>query len=179
MKVYDDADEEASRPKKKSKNEEDDAQGKLPRMNDGEAASLQKLELKTGKTKPPPRYTDASLLGAMETAGKLVDDEEMSEAMKERGLGTPATRASTIEDLLSAKKGYITRKGKELRPTQKAGDLIAALRRYGIEFLASPELTGEWEHKLALIEAGKLSRDDYMREVRESVQRMVTRVRGS
>lgn len=179
MKVYDDADEEASRPKKKSKTDEDDAQGKLPRMSKGEVASLQKLELKTGKTKPPPRYTEASLLGAMETAGKLVDDEEMSKAMKERGLGTPATRAAVIEDLLSVRKGYLTRKGKELRPTQKAADLIAALRRYGIEFLASPELTGEWEHKLAMMEEGKLSRDDYMREIRESVQRMVTRVRGT
>lgn len=177
LKVYD-ADAEEERPRKKSSSSDDDDTTKLPRIAAGERALTQKLEIKTGRTKPPPRYTEATLLAAMETAGKLLDDDALAAAMRERGLGTPATRAAVIEDLLKPHKGYLQRKGRELWPTAKAMELIAALRRFDLAFLASPELTGEWEHKLALMEQGKLSRDEYMGAIRDVVTRMVERVRA-
>ena len=100
-------------------------------------------------TRPPPRYTEATLLSAMETAGKLIDDEELREAMKESGLGTPATRAETIETLI--RREYIERVGRDLQATPKGIQVITMLEEHK---LTSPELTGDWEHKLSEIEHG-------------------------
>src|SRR3954468_20218555 len=123
------------------------------------------------QTKPPPRYTEATLLSAMEGAGKLVEDDELREAMEAKGLGTPATRAATIEGLI--REEYVVREGRELVPTPKAFSLMFALHMLHIVELASPELTGEWEHKLKLIEAGKLTREHFMKEITELVRKVV------
>ncbi len=126
-------------------------------------------------TKPPPRYTEATLLSAMEGAGKLVDDEELREAMSERGLGTPATRASIIEGLLN--EGYLRREGRELVPTAKARQLMTLLNGLDVRELTSPELTGEWEHKLKQIEQGELARQAFMREIAQMTQVIVKRAK--
>ena len=123
------------------------------------------------QTKPPARYSEATLLSAMEGAGKLVEDEELRDAMRAKGLGTPATRATIIEGLIYEK--YVHRNGRELQPTAKAFSLITLLRGLQIAELSSPELTGEWEYKLAQIEQGKLSRDKFMREIADMVRRLV------
>jgi DNA topoisomerase III len=123
------------------------------------------------RTKPPARYSEATLLSAMEGAGKLIDDEELRAAMKEKGLGTPATRAAIIEGLLYEK--YIHREGRELIPTAKASSLMIALHGLGIPELYSPELTAEWEQKLALMQQGKLSRKKFMAEIVEMTGHIV------
>ncbi len=110
-------------------------------------------------TRPPGRYTEAQLLRMMETAGERIDDDELSEAMKDSGLGTPATRADTIETLCSEKRQYARRIDGKLAPTAKAMRLIDVLERAHAAELAAPKLTGEWEHKLAEVEKGHLSRD--------------------
>ena len=126
-------------------------------------------------TKPPPRYTEATLLSAMEGAGKLVDDDELREAMSERGLGTPATRASIIEGLLN--ESYLRREGRELVPTAKARQLMTLLTGLDVKELTSPELTGEWEHKLKQIEQGELARQAFMREIAQMTQIIVKRAK--
>lgn len=126
-------------------------------------------------TKPPPRYSEATLLSAMEGAGKLIDDEELREAMSERGLGTPATRASIIEGLLN--EGYLRREGRELVPTAKARQLMTLLNGLDVKELTSPELTGEWEHKLKQIEQGALARQAFMREIAQMTQVIVKRAK--
>ena len=126
-------------------------------------------------TKPPARYSEATLLSAMESAGKLVDDEELREAMAGKGLGTPATRAATIEGLISEK--YMVREGRELIPTAKAFQLLTLLRGLGVAELTQPELTGEWEYKLGLIEKGQLKRDEFMREIAQMTQIIVKRAK--
>lgn len=136
----------------------------------------EKIELAEQETKPPARFTESSLLSAMEGAGKLIDDEEMRDAMKERGLGTPATRAATIEKLIADK--YLTRDGKELLPTSKAFGLINIAASMQIENLTSPELTGEWEYKLGLIEKGKFSRKEFMQEIENSTTQMVEKIKN-
>jgi DNA topoisomerase III len=123
------------------------------------------------QTKPPPRFTEATLLSAMEGAGKLVEDDELRSAMEEKGLGTPATRAAIIEGLI--REEYVHREGRELVPTPKAFSLLFALHMLGIVELASPELTGEWEHKLRLIEQGKLTREQFMKEIWQLVKSTV------
>lgn len=136
---------------------------------------LSQSEAEAHQTKPPARYSEASLLSAMEHAGKLIDDEELAEAMKERGLGTPATRAATIEKLLSDK--YLQRDGKELIPTRKAFDLIQILDIMKINELSSPELTGEWEYRLGMIERGQLSRSEFMGGIREMTTHMIRQIK--
>ncbi|CAH2810520.1 MAG: DNA topoisomerase III, Burkholderia type (EC [Candidatus Burkholderia crenata] len=126
-------------------------------------------------TKPPARYNEASLLSAMEGAGKLVEDEELREAMAAKGLGTPATRAAIIEGLLGEK--YMVREGRELIPTAKAFQLMTLLRGLGVEELTAPELTGEWEHKLSQMERGKLPRDEFMQEIARMTQTIVKRAK--
>lgn len=126
-------------------------------------------------TKPPARYSEATLLSAMEGAGKLVDDEELREAMSERGLGTPATRAAIIEGLLN--EGYLRREGRELVPTAKARQLMTLLNGLDVKELTSPELTGEWEHKLKQIEQGALARQAFMREIAQMTQVIVKRAK--
>ncbi|RQH03614.1 DNA topoisomerase III [Paraburkholderia dinghuensis] len=126
-------------------------------------------------TKPPARYNEATLLSAMEGAGKLVDDEELREAMAAKGLGTPATRAAIIEGLLGEK--YLVREGRELIPTAKAFQLMTLLRGLDVKELTAPELTGEWEYKLSQMERGKLPRDAFMQEIARMTQTIVKRAK--
>jgi len=126
-------------------------------------------------TKPPARYTEATLLSAMEGAGKLVDSDELRDAMAGKGLGTPATRAAIIEGLLTEK--YLVREGRELIPTAKASQLMTLLRGLGVNELTAPELTGEWEFKLSQMEKGKISRDEFMREIAQMTQVIVKRAK--
>lgn len=157
---------------------EDDGSGKqLPALVDaaGETAQTEAVELIALQTRPPARYSEATLLGAMEGAGKLVEDEELREAMQEKGLGTPATRAATIEGLLREK--YLIREGREMIPTAKAFQLLTLLRGLGVEELSRPALTGEWEHKLSLIEKKELERDAFMREISAITQNMVEKAK--
>jgi DNA topoisomerase III len=142
----------------------------------GETAKTESIEIKDCETKPPARFTEATLLSAMESAGKLVDDEELREAMSERGLGTPATRAQIIEGLLF--EGYLLRQGRELIVTAKGMSLITLLRDLHAEALTKPELTGEWEFKLKEMERGRLSRDAFMQEIRGLTTDLVDKVRS-
>src|SRR3954463_1298342 len=148
----------------------DEAQN-LPAIEQGEKVSVVEVADQAHQTKPPPRYTEATLLSAMEGAGKLVEDDELREAMEAKGLGTPATRAATIEGLI--REEYVVREGRELVPTPKAFSLLFALHMLHIVELASPELTGEWEHKLRLIEQGKMTREQFMDQIGELVRKMV------
>lgn len=142
----------------------------------GEQACTEAVEVKENETKPPARYTEATLLSAMEGAGKLVDDEELREAMSERGLGTPATRAQVIEGLLF--EGYLIRQGRDLIVTAKGISLITLLRNLRAETLTKPELTGEWEFKLRQMERGQLSRTAFMEQIRALTTDIVGKVRG-
>jgi DNA topoisomerase-3 len=142
----------------------------------GESVRTHAIEIKENVTKPPARYNEATLLSAMEGAGKLVDDEELREAMSERGLGTPATRAQIIEGLLN--EGYLIRQGRELIVTAKGISLITLLRDLDAETLTKPELTGEWEFKLKQIERGQLSRSAFMNEIRQLTTEIVGKVRA-
>src|SRR3989440_8647325 len=132
----------------------------LPKLEQGQTVRCVSAEAEDKATKPPPRYTEATLLSAMETAGKLVDDEEAREAMKERGLGTPATRAETIETLI--RREYIERAGKELQPTPKGLQVITMLEEHP---LTSPELTGDWEKRLTDIEHGRDGREKFIKDI--------------
>jgi DNA topoisomerase-3 len=127
-------------------------------------------------TRPPPRFTEATLLSAMEGAGKLVEDEELREAMREKGLGTPATRAAVIEGLIFEE--YVYRDGRDLVPTAKAHDLLYALSRFGIDELRSPELTGDWEYKLKQMEHGSLARDEFMQHIVDTTRDLVERIKS-
>lgn len=142
----------------------------------GEGARTEAIEVKENVTKPAPRYTEATLLSAMEGAGKLIDDEELREAMSERGLGTPATRAQVIEGLIY--EGYLIRQGRDLIVTAKGLSLITLLRSLKAESLTKPELTGEWESKLRQMERGQLSRPAFMEQIRGLTTDIVTKVRG-
>ncbi len=141
----------------------------------GTDVHCREVEKEKSETKPPPRFNEATLLSAMEHSGKFVDDEELAEAMKERGLGTPATRAAIIEKLLKEK--YIVREGKELTPTGKAFELLALLDALKIDVLASPQMTGEWEFKLNQILHGKLTREQFMGEIRELTRHIISQIR--
>ncbi|MBP8901289.1 MAG: DNA topoisomerase III [Thiobacillaceae bacterium] len=141
----------------------------------GETLATKSVDIKAAFTRPPPRFNEATLLSAMEGAGKMVEDEELRAAMAARGLGTPATRAQVIENLIS--ETYLHREGRELVPTAKAFSLITLLRGLGVTELASPELTGEWEYKLAQMERGKLSRDEFMGHITALAQDIVERAK--
>ncbi len=134
--------------------------GELPRVEQGQAVRCLSAESEAKETKPPPRYTEATLLSAMETAGKLIDDEELREAMKERGLGTPATRAEMIETLI--RREYVERAGKDLQATPKGIQVITMIEGHP---LTSPELTGDWEKQLADIEHGQGDRGAFMQQI--------------
>jgi DNA topoisomerase-3 len=141
----------------------DDDEGRdqqLPKLEQGESADVRDATVLEKETQPPRRYSDASLLGAMETAGKLVDDDELREAMKDSGIGTPATRAAIIERLIDV--GYIERDGRALVPTEKGMNVIRLL---GEHPLTSPSMTGEWEHRLSAIEEGEDSRKAFMADI--------------
>jgi DNA topoisomerase-3 len=141
----------------------------------GEKVLTHSADAKGLTTRPPARYTEATLLGAMEGAGKLIDDDELREAMQEKGLGTPATRASIIEGLIS--EVYMLRDGRELIPTAKAFQLMTLLRGLGVEELSKAELTGEWEYKLSQMEHGKLSRSQFMAEIAAMTERIVKKAK--
>ena len=141
-----------------------------------ESAKVVNLEIKENETKPPARFNEGTLLSAMEGAGKLVEDEELREAMRERGLGTPATRAQIIEGLIS--DGYVERKGKELVVTAKGLSLITLLRNLHTDVLSTPELTGEWEFRLNQMAHGKLDRKHFMEDIRGLTREIVEKVRN-
>ncbi|MBA3961407.1 MAG: DNA topoisomerase 3 [Chthoniobacterales bacterium] len=143
---------------------------------DNHQAKTISAELHAETTKPPPRYTEATLLSAMEHAGKLVDDEEMAEAMKERGLGTPATRADTIDGLIHQK--YLERNQRELAPTTKAESLLQFLAAVQADALTKPDMTGEWEYKLRQMEHGKFPRRDFMAEIVDVTKGIVERTKN-
>lgn len=150
----------------------------LPALTPEDKASAKTLAatLHSETTKPPPRYSEATLLSAMEGAGKLVTDDELAEAMKERGLGTPATRADTIEGLINQK--YLDRAQRELIPTTKAEQLFQFLSAVKVENLTSPTMTGEWEYHLREMEHGKFSREKFMAEIVKETKGIVERVKG-
>ncbi len=147
----------------------------LPPLQKKERVWANDVEVKASATKPPPRFNEATLLSAMEGAGKLIDDEELREAMAERGLGTPATRAATIEGLIAEE--YLHRNGRELQPTAKAFNLLFALEELKVDEIRSPELTGLWEWKLKEMEHGRLKREEFMSHITEQTQVMVERIK--
>jgi DNA topoisomerase-3 len=155
--------------------EAQEAEASLVKVEPNEKVRTNAIEAVGLQTKPPARYTEATLLSAMEGAGRLVDDDELRAAMAGKGLGTPATRAAIIEGLIN--EAYLVRDGKELHPTAKAFQLLRALRGFGVDALDAPELTGEWEHKLAQMERGRLKRDSFMREIAQMTRDIVERIR--
>jgi DNA topoisomerase-3 len=143
---------------------------------ENEKAKALEIEVKAEMTKPPARFNEATLLSAMEGAGKLLDDEALAEAMSERGLGTPATRAAIIEGLLAQK--YLARDGRDLHVTQNGMTLIRLVREMAIDGLSSPALTGDWEYKLRQMEQGQLRRDAFMKEIEAYTREIVQKARS-
>jgi DNA topoisomerase III len=167
--VYDEVSADAKGADAKADGEEDEASDQqLPRLIEDEQVQTRKVESLRKETKPPRRYSDASLLGAMETAGKLVDDDELREAMKDSGIGTPATRAAIIERLITV--GYIERDGRALVATEKGLNVIRLLNEHA---LTSPGLTGSWEQRLGQIERGEESRKKFMSDIAGFAQETV------
>jgi DNA topoisomerase-3 len=154
--------------------EKDDAL--MAAIEDGEKVKTTEVEVKANQTKPPARFSEATLLSAMEGAGKLVEDEELRAAMSAKGLGTPATRAAVIEGLIF--EDYVHRNGRELVPTPKAFSLMFALRHFGITELTSPELTGDWEFKLKQMEHGELDRAVFMDHIVEATRELVSAIKN-
>jgi DNA topoisomerase-3 len=152
---------EADDEKKARQDEDGESESaELPEVTQGQRVRCTAAELEAKETRPPPRYSEATLLSAMETAGKLIEDEELREAMKESGLGTPATRAETIETLI--RREYIERAAKELQPTPKGLQVITMLEEHP---LTSPELTGDWEKRLTDIEHGRDEREAFIKDI--------------
>jgi len=147
----------------------------LPEIEVGTIVNTEKVWVEDKETKAPPRYTEASLLSAMEGAGKFVEDEELQEIMKESGLGTPATRAAIIERLIEV--GYLEREEKTLIPSPKGIELINLIESIPVIELASPQLTGQWEKKLIQIEKGQFSRQEFMDEIKKLTEEIVTKVK--
>jgi DNA topoisomerase III len=156
-----------------AQDDDEGAEQQLPKLEQGERSKVHRVALEAKETKPPRRYSDGSLLRAMETAGKLVDDEELREAMKDSGIGTPATRAAIIERLLQV--GYIERDARALVVTEKGLNVIQLL---AASPLTSPSLTGEWEHRLANIESGTDSREAFMGDIAKFAQETVADLDG-
>src|SRR5260221_3629219 len=148
----------------------------LPPISDGEKVKTLEALATAHQTRPPARFTEATLLSAMEGAGKLVEDDELREAMGAKGLGTPATRAAVIEGLIYEK--YVERLGRELKPTWKAFRLFFALRHFGVDEITSPELTGDWEFKLKQMEQAKLPREKFMGHIEKVTRDLVKRVKA-
>jgi DNA topoisomerase III len=163
------AEGEGAPPAKEGEEEDAGREQRLPKLEQGESAEVVHVEALEKETKPPRRYSDASLLAAMETAGKLVDEEELREAMKDSGIGTPATRAAIIERLITV--GYLERDGRALVCTEKGLNVVRLLAEHP---LTSPQLTGEWEHRLALIEAGGDTRPKFMGDIAKFAVETVT-----
>jgi DNA topoisomerase-3 len=153
--------------------QDDDAM--LVPVRKDEVVRNESVEAVGQKTRPPARYNEGTLLSAMEGAGKLIDDEELRDAMSEKGLGTPATRAQVIEGLILEK--YMFREGRDLIPTAKAFQLMTLLRGLGVEDLTRPDLTGNWEFKLVEMEHGRLSRDAFMGDIAQMAERIVKKAK--
>jgi DNA topoisomerase-3 len=160
---------EADEPKKQD--EDTEGEGELPELKQGQEVKCVEAESEAKETKPPPRYTEATLLSAMETAGKLVDDEELRDAMKERGLGTPATRAEIIETLI--RREYIERVSKDLQPTPKGLQVVTMLETNPV---TSPELTGDWEKQLRDIEHGNGDRNAFINGIADFTKATVEEI---
>jgi DNA topoisomerase-3 len=148
----------------------------LPAITQGEKVKTLEAKSVANQTRPPARFNEATLLSAMEGAGKLVEDDELREAMAAKGLGTPATRAAVIEGLIYEK--YVERLGRELKPTWKAFRLFFALRHFGVDEITSPELTGDWEFKLKQMEQAKLPREKFMKHIEQMTRDLVKRVKA-
>ena len=148
----------------------------LVAIESGESATVDAIIAEGKTTTPPARYTESTLLSAMEGAGKLIEDEDLREAMSERGLGTPATRAATIEGLLRQK--YIARDGRDLNVTGKGLRLIELCEEMKIEALTSPSMTGDWEAKLNKMQQGQIHRDAFMREISTFTEDVVNKARA-
>jgi DNA topoisomerase III len=161
---------EADRQARQDEDGENES-AELPALEQGQSVKCAKAEVEAKETKPPPRYTEATLLSGMETAGKLIDDEELREAMKESGLGTPATRAETIETLI--RREYIERAGKDLTPTPKGLQVITMLEEHP---LTSPELTGNWEKRLTDIEHGQDERNAFIKDIEDFTRSTVEKI---
>ncbi len=156
--------------------ESQDEEANLVPVQAKEKVKADEVLVKANETRPPARYSEATLLSAMEGAGKMVDDDELRAAMAGRGLGTPATRAQIIENLIGEQ--YIHREGRELIPTAKGFSLMTLLNGLGIPELTHPELTGDWEWKLARMEKGEMSRDEFMQEIAAMTQHIVDRAKS-
>ncbi len=154
--------------------QDEDASSLVP-VQPNEKVHTREIEVKQSQTKPPARYTEATLLSAMEGAGKLVEDDELREAMREKGLGTPATRAAIIEGLIAEQ--YLHRHGKELQPTAKAFSLMELLNGLGIPELTTPELTGDWEYQLRQVQRRQKSRAEFMAGIAEMTKHIVQRAK--
>jgi DNA topoisomerase III len=155
--------------------EEEGAPSLVP-VKPGERVTAKEVEAVGLQTKPPARFTEATLLSAMEGAGKLIEDEELRAAMEQKGLGTPATRAQVIEGLIFEE--YVHRQGRELVPTPKAFSLMFALKHFGVTEITSPELTGDWEHQLKQMEQGRLPRDEFMDHIVSITRDLVERIKA-
>jgi DNA topoisomerase-3 len=167
--VYDEISADAKAAEVEARgDEEEETDQQLPRLIEDESVQTREVASVRKETKPPRRYSDASLLGAMETAGKLVDDDELREAMKESGIGTPATRAAIIERLITV--GYVERDGRALVATEKGRNVIRLLNEHA---LTSPGLTGSWEQRLGKIERGEDSRKKFMSDIAGFAQETV------
>ncbi len=154
----------------------DDADDQLNPLNAQAPIALHEIAPHDHHTKPPARYNESTLLSAMETAGKHLEHEELRDAMQGKGLGTPATRASIIEGLITEK--YIVREGKELMPTAKAHQLIRLLHGLHIDVLTKPELTGEWEQQLKQIEQKQSTRDVFMQGIARLTQELIDKTKA-
>jgi len=148
----------------------------LAKVRPDEKVATEEVRGVASQTKPPPRFTEATLLSAMEGAGKTIEDDELREAMRDKGLGTPATRAQIIEGLIQEK--YVLREGRELTPTAKAFSLMTLLHGLGVPELFSPELTAEWEFNLAQMEHGKLKREQFMRDIVRMTRHIVKQAKS-
>ena len=171
---WDDNSAKKSKSKRKKGTDKDEEQSILPPVQKGDDCGVEKIEIRKKRTKPPPRYNEASLLAAMEGAGKQLDDAELQQALKDSGLGTPATRASIIETLLG--RQYATRQGKNLNPTPKGMYLIQSMP---FEGLSSPQLTGEWESRMARMARGNYAHEAFEQEVNEFVRHMLDCIKQS
>jgi DNA topoisomerase III len=159
-------------PDHERQSEDEEAEGgEIPALKQGQTVRCIAAEIEDRMTKPPPRYTEATLLSAMETAGKLIDEEELREAMKDSGLGTPATRAETIETLI--RREYVERVGRDIQATPKGIQVVTMLEEHK---LTSPELTGDWEHKLSDIEHGRGDRTAFMQGIADFTKETVERI---
>ena len=147
----------------------------LAPVKSNEQVQTTAIEVKQNQTKPPPRFNEATLLSAMEGAGKLVEDEELREAMSEKGLGTPATRATIIENLI--REEYMLRQGKDLQATAKAFALMELLNGLGVQELTKPELTGDWEFQLRQVQRKQKSRDEFMTGIADMTRKIVDRAK--